>query len=100
MKPEIQLSDWPAGTEVVCYCRATDNRDVIEQLAQRKQWKIVGYVNIEDDMRFTKSYRPGQVLLVKREIVTLTYRPIPICRDVIQHILDGMRVADWINGEI
>ena len=33
IKKAFQFPDWPAGTEIVCYCHSTDNRDTIEHLA-------------------------------------------------------------------
>ena len=58
--------DWPAGTEIVCYCRSTDSRDTIEQIARQRQWKIVEYVHI-DELPIAKLYKPGQVMFAKRE---------------------------------
>lgn len=43
VKKAFQLPDWPAGTEVVCYCRSTDSRDTIEQIAQQRQWTMAVY---------------------------------------------------------
>ena len=48
IKKAFQFPDWPAGTEVVCYCRSTDSRSTIEQIAQRGGWKIVKYVHIDE----------------------------------------------------
>ena len=64
VKKAFQLPDWPAGTEVVCYCRSTDSRDTIEQIAQQRQWKIAKYVHI-DELPIAKLYKPGQVVLAK-----------------------------------
>jgi len=66
VKKAFQRPDWPAGTEVVCYCRSTDNCDTIEQIAQRGGWKIVKYVHI-DELPIAKLYKPGQVMFAKRE---------------------------------
>ena len=68
VKRAFQLPDWPAGTEIVCYCRSTDNRDTIEQIAQRVRWKIVKYVHL-DELPIAKLYKPGQVMFAKREAV-------------------------------
>ena len=59
---------WPAGTEIVCYCRSTDSRDTIEQIAQRGGWKIVKYVHI-DELPIAKLYKPKQVMFAKREVM-------------------------------
>ena len=66
VKRAFQFPDWPAGTEVVCYCRSTDSRDAIEQIAQQRQWKIVKYVHI-DELPIAKFYKSGQVMFAKRE---------------------------------
>ena len=67
VKKAFQLPDWPAGTEIVCYCRSTDSRDAIEQIAQRGGWKIVKYVHI-DGLPIADLYKTGQVMFAKREI--------------------------------
>ena len=91
----FQFPDWPAGTEVVCYCRSTDSRDTIEQIAQRGGWKIVKYVHI-DELPVAKLYKPGQVMFAKREAVEWKYKPTPIelstWRD---QMLGGLRLSDW-----
>ena len=91
----FQFPDWPAGTEVVCYCRSTDSRDAIEQIAQQRQWKIVDYVYI-DDKPIAMFQKPGQVLLAKREALEWKYKPTPIelskWRD---QMLGGLRPSDW-----
>jgi len=76
-KKAFQLPDWPAGTEIVCYCRSTDSRDTIEKIAQRVGWKIVKYVHI-DELPIAQLYKPGQVVLAKHEAVELEYTPTPI----------------------
>ena len=68
VKRAFQFPDWPAGTEIVCYCRSTDNHDTIEQIARRGGWKIVKYVHI-DELPIAKLYKPGQVMFAKREVV-------------------------------
>ncbi len=77
VKKAFQLPDWPAGTEVVCYCRSTDSRDTFEQIAQQRQWKIVKYVHI-DELPIAKLYKPGQVMLVKREAFEWKREPTPM----------------------
>lgn len=69
VKKAFQFPDWPAGTEIVCYCHTdcmTDSDDTIEQIAQRGGWKIVKYVHI-DELPIAKLCKPGQVVFVKRE---------------------------------
>ena len=75
VKKAFQLSDWPAGTEIVCYCRSTDSSDAIEQIAQRGGWKIVKYVYI-DELPIAKLYKPGQVMFAKREALEWKRDPI------------------------
>ena len=86
---------WPAGTEIICYCRSTDNRDTIEQIAQRGQWKIVRYVYI-DNHPVAQLYKPGQVMFAKRDAVEWKYKPTPIELDVWRgQMLGGFRWSDW-----
>ena len=66
VKKAFQFPDWPAGTEIVCYCRSTDSRDTIEQIAQRGGWKIEKYVHI-DGLPIAQLYKSGQVMFAKRE---------------------------------
>lgn len=95
VKKAFQLPDWPAGAEIVCYCRSTDSRDTIEQIAQRGGWKIVNYVHI-DELPIAELYKPGQVMFAKREAVEWKYKPTPIelstWRD---QMLGGLRPSDW-----
>lgn len=69
VKKAFHLPNWPAGTEVVCYCRSTDSRDTIEQIAKQRQWKIVDYVYIDDEPIVAMFHKPGQVVFFKREAV-------------------------------
>lgn len=86
---------WPAGTEVVCYCRSTDSRDTIEKIAQRGKWKIVKYVYI-DDLPTAILHKPGQVLFAKREAVEWEYKPTPIdFNEWRSQMLGGWRWSDW-----
>ena len=100
VKKAFLLPDWPAGTEVVCYCRSTDSRDAIEQIAQQRQWKIVKYVHI-DELPIAKLSKPGQVIFAKREAVELKYKPTPIelstWRD---QMPGGLRLDDWDKLEV
>ena len=80
VKRAFQFPDWPAGTEIVCYCRSTDSRDTIEQIAQRGGWKIVKYVHI-DELPIAQLYKPGQVMFAKREVVADMLR----CQYMEQH---------------
>ena len=68
VKKAFRFPEWPAGTEIVCYCRSTDSHDTIEQIAQRGEWKIVKYVHI-DELPIAELYKPGQVMSAKREAV-------------------------------
>ena len=100
VKKAFQFPDWPAGTEIVCYCRSTDSRDAIEQIAQRGGWKIVKCVHI-DELPIAKLYKPGQVMFAKREAVEWKYKPTPIelstWRD---QMLGGLRFVDWDKLEV
>ena len=100
VKKAFQLPDWPAGTEIVCYCRSTDSRDAIEQIAQQRQWKVVKYVHI-DELPIAMFQKSGQVIFAKREAVEWKYKPTPIelstWRD---QILGGLRLDDWDKLEV
>ena len=89
VKRAFQFPDWPAGTEIVCYCRSTDSRDTIEQIAQRGGWKIVKYVHI-DELPIAKLYKPGQVMFAKREAVEWKCVPTPM-----ELMFGDLRPADW-----
>ena len=95
VKRAFQLPDWPAGTEIVCYCRSTDSRDTIEQIAQRGGWKIVKYVHI-DELPIANLYKPGQAMFAKREALEWKHKPTSIelstWRD---QMLGGLRLSDW-----
>lgn len=94
-KRAFQFPDWPAGTEIVCYCRSTDSRDTIEQIAQRGGWKIVKYVYI-DELPIAKLCKPGQVIFAKREAVEWKYKPTPIELSPWRNqMLGGLRPSDW-----
>jgi len=94
VKKAFQSPDWPAGTDVVCYCRSTDSRDTIEQIAQRGGWKIVKYVHI-DELPIAKLYKPGQVMFAKREAVEWKYKPTPIELSLWrEQMLGGLRPSD------
>ena len=93
VKRAFQFPDWPAGTEIVCYCRSTDSRDTIEQIAQRGGWKIVKYVHI-DGLPIAELYKSGQVIFAKREAVE--YKPTPIELSTWrEQMLGGLRPSDW-----
>lgn len=95
VKKAFQLPDWPAGTEVVCYCRSTDSRDTIEQIAQQRQWKIVKYVHI-DELQIAKLYKPGQVMFAKREALEWKRDPtMPTYEEWRNQVLAGLRPSDW-----
>lgn len=96
-KKDFQLPDWPAGTEVVCYCRSTDSRDTIEQIALQRQWKIVKYVYI-DEHPIAKLYKPGQVGFAKREALEWKRDPtMPTYEEWRNLLLGGLRPSDWDN---
>jgi hypothetical protein len=85
----------PAGTEIVCYCRSTDSRDAIEQIAQRGGWKIVKYVHI-DEMPIAKLYKPGQAMLVNREALEWKRdSTMPSYEEWCNQMLGGLRPSDW-----
>lgn len=91
----FQFPDWPAGTEIVCYCRSTDSRDAIEQIAQRGGWKIVKYVHI-DELPITKFYKPGQVMFVKREALEWKRdSTMPTYEEWCNYMLGGLCPSDW-----
>ena len=91
----FQFPDWPAGTEVVCYCRSTDSRDAIEQIAKQRQWKIVDYVYI-DDKPIAMFQKPGQVLLAKREALEWKRdSTMPTYEEWRNQMLGGLRPSDW-----
>ena len=95
VKKAFQLPDWPAGTEIVCYCRSTDSRDVIEQIAQQRQWKIVKYVHI-DELPIAKLYKPGHVMFAKREALEWKRDPtMPTCEEFRNQMLGSLRLSDW-----
>lgn len=95
VKKTFQLPDWPAGTEVVCYCRSTNSRDTIEQIAQRGGWKIVKYVHI-DELPIAKFYKPGLVMFAKREVVEWKREPtMPSYKEWRNQMLGGLRPSDW-----
>lgn len=86
---------WPAGTEIVCYCRSTDNRDTIEKIAQRGQWKIVRYVYI-DDLAAACCQKPGKVLFAVRDAVEMKHEPKPMDVNVWRsQMLGGYLWSDW-----
>lgn len=95
VKKAFQFPDWPAGTEVVCYCRSTDSRDAIEQIAQQRQWKIVKYVHI-DELLISKLCKPEQVMFAKREVVEWKrYPTMPSYEGWHNQMLGGLRPSDW-----
>ena len=100
VKKAFRFPDWPAGTEVVCYCLSTDSRDTIEQIAQRVGWKIVKYVHI-DELPIATLYEPGQVMFAKREAVEIHFTPTPIelsaWRD---QMPGGLCPSDWDKLEV
>lgn len=101
VKKVFQFPDWPAGTEVVCYCHFTDSRDAIEQIARQRQWKIVKYVHIDDLPIVAMFYKPRQVVFAKREVVEwkkkLTTPSYDTWRD---QMLGGLRLSDWRFREL
>ena len=95
VKKAFQFPDWPAGTEIVCYCRSTDSRDDIEQIAQRGGWKIVKYVHI-DELPTAKLYKPGPVIFAKREAVEWKRdSTMPSYEEWRNQMLGGLRPSDW-----
>ena len=95
VKKAFQLPDWPAGTEVVCYCRSTDSHDTIEQIAQQSQWKIVKYVYI-DDLPAACFQKPGQVIFAKREALEWKHEPTPMELATWRgQMLGGLCLSDW-----
>ena len=95
VKRAFQFPYWPAGTEIVCYCRSTDSRDTIEQIAQRGGWKIVKYVHI-DELPIAKLYKPWLVIFAKREAVEWKYKSTPIELSTWrEQMLGGLRPSEW-----
>lgn len=94
VKRAFQFPDWSAGTEVMCYCRSTDSRDAIEQIAQQRQWKIVEYVHI-DEHPIAKLYKPRQVALAKREVLEWKRdSTMPSYEEWCNQMLGGLRLSD------
>lgn|GEM_PF-5614986 len=95
VKNALQLPDWPAGTEVVFYCRSTDSLDAIEQLARQRLWKIVEYVHI-DELPIANLYKPGQVVLAKRNAVEWKRdSTMTSYKEWRNQMLGGLRLSDW-----
>ena len=95
VKKAFRFPDWPAGTEVVCYCRSADSRDAIEQIAQRGEWKIVKYVHI-DELPIAELYKPGQVMFAKREAVEWKRDPTMLSyEEWCNQMLGGLCPSDW-----
>jgi len=95
VKRAFQAPDWPTGTEIVCYCRSTDSRDTIEQIAHQRQWKIVKYVHI-DELPIAKLYKSGQVMFAKREALEWKRDPtMPSYEEWRNQMLGGLRPSDW-----
>lgn len=95
VKKAFQFPDWPAGTEVVCYCRSTDSHDTIEQIARRAQWEIVKYVHI-DELVIGKLFKPGDVMFAKREAVEWKLDfTMPSYEEWRNQMLGGLRPSDW-----
>jgi len=95
VKKAFQLPDWPADTEVVCYCSSTDSRDTIEQIAQQRQWKIVKYVHI-DELPIAKFYKPGSVVFAKREAAEWRRNSTTPSYDTWRNqMLGGLCPSDW-----
>jgi hypothetical protein len=88
------LPVWPAGTEIVCYCRSTDSRDTIEQIAQRGGWKIVKYVHI-DELPIATLYKPGQVMFAKREALEWKDLTMPTYEEWRNQMLGGLCPSEW-----
>ena len=95
VKKAFQFPDWPAGTEIVCYCRSTDSHDTIEQIAQRGECKIVKYVHI-DELPIAELYKPGQVMFAKREAVEWKRDPTMLSyEEWCNQMLGGLCPSDW-----
>lgn len=95
VKKVFQFPDWPAGKEIVCYCRSTDSRDAIEQIAQQRQWKIVKYVHI-DELPIAMFQKPGQVVFAKREAVEWKRdSTMPTYEEWRDQMLGGLFPSDW-----
>lgn len=93
VKKAFRFPDWPAGTEIVCYCHSADSRETIEQIAQRGGWKIVKYVHIDAIAKF---YKPGQVMFAKREALEWKRDPtMPTYEEWRNQMLGGLRPSDW-----
>ena len=100
VKKAFQFPNWPAGTEIVCYCRSTDSRDAIEQIAQQRQWKIVKYVHI-DELPIAKLYKPGQVMFAIREVLEWKRDPtMQTYEEWCNQMLGGLRLSDWDKFKI
>lgn len=87
--------DWPRGTEIVCFCRRSDSRDIIEQAALRCGWVITGYRYI-DDSPVAEIQKPGQVLFALRSAVEWEVKPLPLTTSPLHFLTDKLKEA----GEI
>ena len=95
VKKAFRFPDWPAGTEVVCYCRSTDSHDTIEQIARRVQWEIVKYVHI-DELMIGKLFKSGDVMFAKREAVEWKHEPtMPTYKEWRDQMQGGLCPSDW-----
>ena len=100
VKKALQFPDWPAGTEIVCYCRSTDSHETIEQIAQRGGWKIVKYVHI-DELPVANLYEPGQVMFAKREALEWKrYPTMPTYEGWRNQVLRCLKPSDWRFREL
>ena len=101
VKRAFQAPDWPAGTEIVCYCRSTDSHDTIEQIAQRGGWKIVKYVHIDELPIVAMFQKPGQVVFVKREALEWKRdSTMPSYEEWRNQMLGGLHPSDWDKLEV
>lgn len=99
VKKAFQLPDWPAGTEVVCYCRSTDSRYAIEKIAWQKSWKILRYIYI-DDMPIAALFKePGQVIFTKRNVIAHNMKTDMLSYNKwCEQLLGGLHPSDWDNS--
>lgn len=100
---------WPAGTEIVVYCRHADNNEVIEAAAKWAGWKIDRYVYI-DDLPIANIYKQGAVSFAKRESVDWKHEPtmlrhsdwrdhLPSIQEWQSMMLGGLRPQEWEKPE-
>ena len=82
--------DWPRGTEIVCFCRRSDSRDIIELAALCCGWVIGGYRYI-DDSPLAETQKPGQVIFALRSAFEWEIKPLPLTTSPLHFPTDRLK---------